>query len=162
MQVTFEDGTDKEFRNVVVSQPKPHTVGNPKTKKHHPDDSESLEDTISQSFYLGAPPIGDWVYPKMVCTLWWKVPFPAKNKKSIPRSSILQPRQKKIRIQFKSRTATLMFSTLHFCCRDDPRTPRSVASVVLLRIVHQPDAVRNRSGLVKSSAATSLTITLGQ
>jgi hypothetical protein len=32
-QLTFVYGTDKEFRNVVVSQPKPHTVDKPKNQE---------------------------------------------------------------------------------------------------------------------------------
>jgi hypothetical protein len=33
VQSTFEDGTDKEFRNIVVSQPEPHIVRNPKSEE---------------------------------------------------------------------------------------------------------------------------------
>jgi hypothetical protein len=30
LKLTFEDGTDKEFRNIFVNQSKPHNVGKPK------------------------------------------------------------------------------------------------------------------------------------
>jgi hypothetical protein len=33
LQLTSEDGADKEIRNVVVSQPKPHNVGKPKNQE---------------------------------------------------------------------------------------------------------------------------------
>jgi hypothetical protein len=34
LQFTLEDGTEKEFRNVVFGQPKPHTVGKPKRSRN--------------------------------------------------------------------------------------------------------------------------------
>jgi hypothetical protein len=44
--ITFKDGTDKEFRNVVVSQPTPHT------KEYHSDRAESLNTRKSFVYIL--------------------------------------------------------------------------------------------------------------
>ena len=46
LQLTLVDGTDKEFRNVVVSQPQPHDAGKPKNQEITFGTRRMLEDAI--------------------------------------------------------------------------------------------------------------------